>query len=147
MKACHRLGALALLAMLPIAAASATEGRWLGESTLRAELTGKELAGIYPSGNHWRETIRPDGTSDYLEEGRRKQGHWWLDGTGFCFTYGTPGSGGCFRIARQSRNCYELFFVEDADARPHRPPATGDPSWNGMLWRTEEPTTCEMPAV
>ena len=131
---------------LTLAVAHATEAPWMGEAALRTELTGKELAGIYPSGNHWRETIRADGTSDYLEQGRRKEGHWWLNGTEFCFTYGTAGSGGCFRVTRQSPNCYELFFVEEADARQDAP-RTGSPSWNGMLWRTEAPTSCEQPAV
>jgi hypothetical protein len=126
----------------------------LDARTVRAELTGRELAGIYPSGMHWREFVASDGTSAYVERGEKRSGRWWLAGPRFCFHYARPGSGGCFRVTRSSPNCYDLYFVGRADVPSTRPEgdAPGDEAptradWNGIMWRTGEASTCDVPSV
>jgi len=140
-----------LMAVATPAASEKSAGGNVGEvltgSAIQSELTGKELGGVYPSGVKWMEKIHADGSSDYTEEGKAmRKGRWWLAESDFCFTYGEVGSGGCFQVVKQGRNCYELYFVEPSEAQ-NSEPRSENKDWNGKLWRTEEPTTCEMPTV
>lgn len=137
-----------LLVVVPVSTtAQAMSDRIMSGDAIRAELTGKQLAGVYPSGLKWREMISLDGSSHYEEDAApARPGRWWLSDADLCFTYATPGSGGCFQIVKQGANCYELYFVEPAEAQSTKP-RSENRDWNGKLWREEEATTCEMPAV
>lgn len=110
------------------------------------ELTAKELAGVYPSGFHWREQVRADGSTHYREDGVERHGRWKMNGEAFCFTYDGSMAGGCFRVLRKSVNCYDLF----AEKREKTVvPDIGPPelTWNGIMWRAERPSSCDMVGV
>ena len=119
-----------------------TAQRWMSADAIRAEFSGKPLAGIYPSGVTWTEDIAADGTTDYREGAIRRPGQWWLTALEFCFSYAPPGVGGCFRVVRMSVNCYEIYEFGSELGRRDAPPRQKG-AWNGRMWRTEAPTTCE----
>jgi hypothetical protein len=115
---------------------------WLSGDEIRRELTGRLLAGIYPSGQPWSEQIADDGTTDYREGAKHWQGQWWIAGREFCFSYPPPGTGGCFRVVRASANCFELYDFSGAAGQREDPPWL-DTLWNGRMWQSDRPTTCE----
>ena len=146
------LGAAYAIALLSLTAAPgrAAEGTqsepWLSADQIRSEFSGKPLAGIYPNQHNWTETINADGSTDYREGERHWKGQWWVENREFCFTYPAPGVGGCFRVVRRSANCFELYdFTGEAGQGETAPDAKG--RWNGRMWHTDRPTTCEDPSV
>jgi hypothetical protein len=148
-RACWRTCFLsAVLASLLLAPKARSEDRApepLSGAEIRAELVGRPLAGIYPHGTVWSETVLPDGTTDYLERGSRHAGQWRLEDRLFCFSYPVPLMGGCFEVFRLSPNCYDLY----AWSTPLLP---GEPrrrlNHNGKMWRADQPATCdEHPSV
>ena len=138
------------LALAAVLSVIATTGRaeddvtqhWMTADGIRTEFSGKSLAGIYPSGVTWSEDIAGDGTTDYRENRIRRPGQWWLTAREFCFRYAPPGVGGCFRVVKMSPNCYEIYEFSSEFGRRDAPPRQKG-AWNGRMWRTETPTTCE----
>ena len=119
---------------------------WMSGDAIRGTFAGEHLQGVYPSGNRWTEQIKIGGKSDYREEARHWVGDWWVDGDAFCFRYPPPGLGGCFRIARVSTNCFELYGVTGAEGGAREPPVLAD-RWNGRMWLSRQATTCEQNPV
>lgn len=115
---------------------------WMSGDAIRAEFSGRDLAGIYPNGNRWTETIAADGTTDYREGPKHWRGKWWVEAREFCFSYPPPGVGGCFRVVRVSANCFELYDFSSQAGSKEDPPWLGN-LWNGRMWHTDRPTTCE----
>jgi hypothetical protein len=128
-------------------AVSAEENRsglaWMSGEEIRAEFSGRNLTGIYPSTRTWSETIRADGTTDYKEGTRHWQGNWWVENREFCFNYPPPGIGGCFRVTRISANCFEIYEFGSSNGGADEPPHIAD-LWNGRMWHADRPTTCEV---
>jgi hypothetical protein len=128
--------------------AAAEENRsglaWMSGEEIRAEFSGRPLAGLYPSLRAWSEQIHADGTSDYTEGEKRWRGRWWIRDREFCFTYPPPGVGGCFRVTRVSQNCFELyeFGSGTGPGQSDEPPHLAD-LWNGRMWHADRPITCE----
>ena len=116
---------------------------WMQEAEIRAELTGRRVAGVYPSKVAWAEEVRADGATDYEEGAERRPGRWSIAGELFCFVYALPHQGGCFRVVRHSPNCYELYTASIGGYAPSPPPPASKMSWNGRMWRDAEPSTCE----
>lgn len=145
-----RLLSVAIVLHLAARTASHAEDisqHWMSADAIRAEFSGKPLAGIYPSGATWTEDIAADGTTDYREGAIRRPGQWWLTALEFCFSYAPPGVGGCFRVVKMSVNCYEIYEFGSAFGRRDAPPRQKG-AWNGRMWRVEAPTTCdEKPSV
>jgi len=119
---------------------------WISEADLRGLMLQRPMAGVYPGGTPWRETIYPDGTSDYVENGERKPGKWWFDKEGYlCFNYPSTGTGGCFKYVKLTANCYEHF----SKPRQDEPADQGSGgtfhglATNGRLWSDDKPSTCE----
>jgi len=115
---------------------------WMSGEEIRAEFSGKNLRGLYPSQRAWREEIYGDGTTDYREGAKRWRGKWWVDNREFCFSYPPPGVGGCFRVSRISANCFELYEFETSASQGEQPPSIAN-LWNGRMWHADRPTTCE----
>ena len=115
---------------------------WMTADAIRQEFSGKGLAGVYPGGKTWAEDIAADGTTDYREAEIRRPGQWWTTKLEFCFRYPEPGVGGCFRITKVSANCYELYDYSSEFGRAEAPPLQKG-AWNGRMWRTQAPHTCE----
>lgn len=138
------VGVLAVLAgIATMSVPSAAMRTWMQEPEIRAELTNRKLAGIYPSQVAWSELINADGTTDYEEGRERRPGRWSVEGELFCFVYALPHQGGCFRIVKQSPNCYELYTASIGGQAPSPPPLASTMSWNGRMWRDAERATCE----
>lgn len=114
---------------------------YLSEAELRSLMIGRPMAGVYPEGTPWRETIMADGTADYAENAKRKPGRWWFEQDGYlCFNYPSEGTGGCFKYVKLTANCYEHF------SKPRLGTDDGLPNpmmSNGKLWRDDQPSTCE----
>lgn len=121
---------------------AAAQRAWMQEAEIIGELTNLRLAGVYPTGIPWSEQINPDGTTDYQEGAERRPGRWNVQGELYCFAYAAPHQGGCFRIVKQSPNCYELYTVSIGNAGPQSPPPANAMAWNGRMWRDAEPGTC-----
>jgi hypothetical protein len=139
------IGLLALLAPAVVARAEAPEGYqpgWMKRDEIVEAFVDRQLSGVYPSGAPWTELVRRDGTSDYQEGQRRREGRWWMSGDHFCFAYGLPQTGGCFQVVRLGSNCYDLYAV-GAGGEAEVPPARALRSWNGRMWREDEPATCQ----
>jgi hypothetical protein len=124
-------------------------GPWLSGAAVQLALVDRPLLGLYADGRSWSERMSPDGRTVLMEAGDQFVGTWSVnDRQEMCFAYHDhPNYGDCFRYIRLSANCFEHFF---------RVPAVGDAGdaladrWltNGLLWRDDEPTTCELkPAV
>ena len=116
---------------------------WMQAAEIRAELVGRKLAGVYPSGVEWTEEIAADGSSDYLERGERRRGKWAIAGELFCFEYKVLIQGGCFRVVKHGPNCYELYTASIGGTVPATPPPTESMAWNGRMWREGERSSCE----
>ena len=113
------------------------------EREIRAELIGIKLSGIYPTGMLWSEVIATDGTTAYEENGKRSAGKWQVAGELFCFAYELPMESGCFRVVKQSPNCYELYTASLGGHAPATPPPAANMAWNGRMWRETTRSTCE----
>ena len=125
-----------------VAAADDRVAGWMPAEAIRSEFSGRSLAGVYPSGMTWAEDIFADGTTDYREAQVRRAGQWWVTTLEFCFSYPQPGVGGCFRVTKVSANCYELYDYSSEFGRSDAPPLQKG-AWNGRMWRTQVPHTCE----
>lgn len=119
---------------------------WMTGEEIESQFAGASLAGIYPNRNQWTEQIAKDGSTDYREGSKHWQGRWWVDDREFCFEYPPPGLGGCFRIVKRTANCYELYEYDSTLGRNEEPPDIAN-RWNGRMWHTDRPTTCEEPSV
>ena len=135
------MAAALVLLTAPADAQGVIERNTMGRDENVAAFADQQLSGVYPSGVPWSELIRSDGTSDYREGGNRREGVWWMRGDDFCFRYGIPLSGGCFRVVRIGANCYELYAVNPGEV-PAPGPQTGA-SWNGRMWRDNTAPTCD----
>lgn len=135
--------AAGLIAAMTTTAMAQSERAWMQDVQIRAELTARKLAGVYPGGIVWSEMVNHDGSSDYEEPGARRPGRWTITGELFCFTYALPSNGGCFRVVKHSGNCYELYTASIGGTAPKTPPPAANMSWNGRMWRDTERATCE----
>ena len=140
-------GAMVVAAVgLTAGVALAIDG-WLTEAEVRKEIVGKNLAGHYASGLKWSETYGADGRLDYKEPSRHAVGDWSFTGDVFCTFYDAGMSGGCWHVKKTGRNCYE-FYSASRSKRPDTIEAERkQQTWTARGWRTEEPSSCELPTV
>ena len=127
---------------LPKAEESRSGFAWLSGVAIRGTFSGQKVGGLYPDGRLWSEVIEPNGLTDYRERDKHWRGEWWVTAREFCFSYPPPGLGGCFRVTRISANCFELYDFSSDTAKAEEPPHLAD-LWNGRMWLTSQPTTCE----
>jgi hypothetical protein len=142
MRACL-FPSLALATLSAIALPAAAQRGWMQEDQIRSELTSVRLTGLYPSNVAWTEDIKPDGSTDYVEAADRRPGTWTISGELYCFVYAMPHQGGCFRVVKQSANCYELYTASIGGIAPSPPPPASAMSWNGRMWRDADRGTCD----
>ncbi len=136
---------LVLLALTAMTRAEAQDGgpqSWMTRDEIVEAFVDRQLSGVYPTGTPWTELVRRDGTSDYREGASRRDGRWWMRGDHFCFAYALPQSGGCFQVVRVGNNCFELYAVGTGGGA-EVPPARAQRSWNGRMWREDQPATCQ----
>lgn len=115
---------------------------WMTEADLKATFDGKSVEGEYPSGLTFKEEYKSGGKVSYEDEGHASAGHWSIKAGSFCTIYEGDSSGGCFRVRKSGKNCYEFFFV----ARTEKAAETKDdktPSWTARAWLDTEDSTCK----
>lgn len=116
----------------PLAALPET---WMDASELEQAFAGKTITGRYASGKPFTETYRADRRVEYRERGTLFGGRWSIEAGAFCTIYDGDTSGGCFRVARVARNCFEFYFVARTEAeagdRPRQPDWTARGSVEG----------------
>lgn len=127
--------------------AAAMPDAWMDEGALRAAFGGAEIAGVYRDGVKFTEHYDAGGRLTYRELGDVRAGGWSIVAGTFCTIYDHIPTGGCFRVAQVSQNCFEFYFAtrteEQARERSRDPVA-----WTARAWRTDRPSTCdEVPAV
>jgi hypothetical protein len=116
---------------------------WMSADQLARAFTGAEITGTYADGRTFDERYDADGSLVYLEHEPRREltGHWSIVSGRFCTIYATSGTGGCFRVRQNGRNCFEFYFETrtEAEMRGAKP---GTPSWTARAWRTDASATC-----
>lgn len=129
----HLIGLLAgcavMLAALEAAAvqpAASSETAWMSDTELAASFNGVTLNGHYASGREFTERYLASGRIEYTESEATVGGYWSIRSGTFCTIYDVDPAGGCYRVHRESENCYEFYFVartqEQAEHNP-RPPS------------------------
>ncbi len=116
---------------------------WMTDGELQTVFAGKSLEGRYANGRAFTERYGADGRVAYMEAGRSVMGgHWSVTAGTFCTIYDQDGSGGCFRVSRAGKNCYEFYFItrteEDATRREDE-----KPSWTARGSVSGVETSCE----
>lgn len=142
-------GGIAVAALVTVAGvtgicrASLAGSAWLAPDEISAALAGKTLEGRYASGKAFTERYAADGRVEYSESGGISTGgHWSITAGTFCTIYDGDASGGCYRVSRVGRNCFEFYFItrtEEAAARR----AGEAPSWTARGAVSGETTACE----
>lgn len=116
---------------------------WLTPEGLSAALAGKTIEGRYASGKSFTERYGADGRVEYREAGgMTTAGHWSITAGTFCTIYDGDVSGGCFRVARVGKNCFEFYFI----ARTEEAAAKRDenaPAWTARGSVSGEATSCD----
>lgn len=101
---------------------------WLTAAEIQSGLGGKTLEGMYATGRRFTERYLSGGQLEYVESGVVITGHWSVTAGTLCTIYDTDPTGGCYRVARSSRNCYEFYFVSRSEAAAPGPPDV-TPNW------------------
>ncbi len=115
-------------------AALASGPRWLNDRDLTFVFAGRDVAGTYANGVSFTETYRKVGKAEYRDSQNALEGSWSIRGAALCTHYGEKG-GGCFRVIRQSANCFEFWLVKDDGE-------IAEKSWIARSWQAKFPSTC-----
>ena len=125
-----------------IGAVVAGDGLWLQDGDIQSALGGKTIEGRYATGRPFTERYLDGGRVEYFEGGRTMGGHWSVTAGTLCTIYDTDPAGGCFRVARVAKNCFEFYFVSRTeDAAPG--PEGSTPSWSARGSVSGLSTACE----
>ena len=132
---------LSALSVLAPAKAAAT-AIWLGDNEIKDQLGGRTIEGRYASGRAFTETYLANGRVEYLEKGASIGGHWSVIAGTLCTIYDTDPAGGCFRVSKAGKNCFEFYFVtRTEDAAPGADNAK--PAWTARGAVSGEATACQ----
>jgi len=112
----------------------------MSEADLDATFRGQSIDGHYDDGDTFQETYRADGSVSYRDTRRTSGGKWSVQAGTFCTIYDGDPAGGCYRVRRQSENCFEFFFVARTEAEARRDPRK--PAWTARGWFSGKPSTC-----
>lgn len=132
---------LALVAFQPtLVRSDGGAGGWMSDSDLSQQFRGVEIDGHYASGRTFSEAYRSDGRLEYRERDRETRGRWSVEAGSFCTIYDMDTSGGCYRVKRVGRNCFEFYFVARTEQQARQDP--NRPSWTARGWMKSEAATC-----
>jgi hypothetical protein len=118
---------------------AATQPGWMTGVEIVEAFSGKTVKGYYNTGVTFTEVYLKDGTADYNEPGLAMKGRWSVVNGMFCTIYAEP-PGGCFRIARESVNCYAVYTAASTEEEARNPVIT--PYWLARAWTIDRPSTC-----
>lgn len=132
---------LAIVAVLAGLASSASAAEvWMADGDLTAAFKGVTIDGHYASGKTFTERYGSDGRLEYQERDRHTRGRWSVELGAFCTIYDQDSTGGCYRVKRVGRNCFEFYFIARTEEQARRDPNA--PSWTARGWRNGEAATC-----
>ena len=124
-----------------VAWAGAVQAGWMAETALAEAFSGTTIDGHYADGRTFEERYHRDQRIDYVEPGRESSGRWSVAAGAFCTIYNDDPTGGCYRVRRIGKNCFEFYFVarsvSEAVVRP-----LDTPAWTARGWRRGETSTC-----
>ena len=112
---------------------------WMSGVEIVEAFSGKTVNGYYRTGVTFTEAYLKNGTADYREATLAMKGRWSVVNGMFCTLYQDP-HGGCFRIARESANCYAVYTAAGSEEEARNPVIT--PYWLARAWTTDRPSTC-----
>jgi hypothetical protein len=119
---------------------------WLNNAELQV-FNGATIDGRYSTGKPFTEHYGRDGRLSYVEQAMTLGGHWSITQATLCTIYDYDETGGCYRVARVDKNCYEFYFVSRTEeAAPG--PSDGKPRWTARGAIQGQPSACkDEPAV
>ncbi len=130
-----RLKDIALLAAFGVAVSAAgplaavpSRPVWLDDGEILSQFKNETIDGRYANGKAFTESYAADGRITYKEPGVTLAGRWSVTEGTLCTIYDGDASGGCYRVARVARNCFEFYFVSRTEAAAPGPP-DGKPAW------------------
>jgi hypothetical protein len=112
---------------------------WMSGDDIRSTFAGQRVAGFYPNGVRFEESYAHSGTIDYRDDLGIDAGNWSISGDNFCFFYHSM-NGGCFKLHRDGRNCFQAVLSFDALSQQRG--RLSKSGWAVMMWRADMPSTC-----
>jgi hypothetical protein len=141
------IGCVCAVLLSAAGAIGQTATTWMGDEEIRNAFAGVTINGSYVDGVKFTESYGHDGRISYSDPRKAMNGHWSVVNQTFCTLYDDFPSGGCFKVARHSANCFEFYFLTASESEAARP-NSGRPSWTARGWNVASPATCdEKPAV
>lgn len=115
---------------------------WLKDEAIQAALSGKTLEGRYASGRSFTERYLAGGRVEYLERGATIGGRWSVTEGTLCTIYDHDPTGGCFRVAKVGKNCFEFYFAARTEAQAPGPDSA-QPQWTARGAVSGESVGCQ----
>lgn len=113
---------------------------WMAETEITDTFKGRSIDGHYDDGDAFHEVFGADGRVSYSDARRQSGGRWSVESGTLCTIYDDDPAGGCYRVRRESENCYEFYFVARTEYEVQQGPRK--PAWTARGWLVEEPSTC-----
>ena len=133
--------------VLATAVAAQPAAGWMGDDDINMAFAGVTINGVYGDGMKFTESYSETGRIAYHDPRKAMTGRWSVVNKSFCTLYDDYVTGGCFRVARHSANCYEFYFLTGSESEAARPDPS-KPSWTARGWDRAKPATCdEKPSV
>ena len=124
-----------------VAAAEPGTSLWLPGDGIAQALTGKTLDGNYANGRAFTERYLANGRLEYIENGEAMGGHWSVMAGTLCTIYDTDPAGGCYRVTKAGKNCFDFYFVSRTEAAAPGPSGSV-PSWTARGSVSGEAAAC-----
>lgn len=113
---------------------------WMAEAEINDTFKGRSIDGHYDDGDAFHEAFGADGRVSYSDRRRQSGGRWSVEAGTLCTIYDDDPAGGCYRVRRESENCYEFYFVARTEFEVQHGPRK--PAWTARGWLADRPTTC-----
>lgn len=116
MSRCKAAATALTIASIVSAAGPACAQSWMSEQDISKRFHNATLDGHYASGRPFTETYLADGRLAYAESAAAIGGRWSVTAGTLCTIYEIDPTGGCFRVAQVSENCFEFYFASRTEA-------------------------------
>lgn len=114
---------------------------WMSGDDIQSLLGGKEITGVYASGQSFTERYLDGGRLEYSDNALTLGGHWSIKEGTLCTIYDSNTAGGCYRVTRSEENCFEFYFAARTEAAA--PGLDGDkPKWTARGSVSGKPKGC-----
>ena len=130
------------LALSTVSSVAQPSSGWMSGEAIKTTFAGTTIDGIYGDGLTFTETYADTGDIVYQDTRKAMTGRWSIINQSFCTLYSGGISGGCFKVVRQSANCFEFYFQSSTEAEAANP-TPGQPTWTARGWNKVRPSTCD----